>query len=509
MDYSAKKINADTLLLIDDTLRLYKEFISKPTSRTLNNFIDAANKYKESYIEDSGKYASTNANDIVYGPEFGSLIDGMDENTKTKFFGHNKFQSAASKKHDAFHSSITKLAARRSNKGLPEINDIQILNRAILHFSEWPNKPFHNAKSIREEAELKINPSAIKRFQKEDQDGNTKGPLKLFSKKTKIPEDLLKSYGIEIDEELDFTEFNIVKYQHYIHNTKETDINEPRSYYKAMPRRVYFEADKGGSRRFCWFESRKEFQYLARHFIDDYSNNENLIDARIGLNQEMHNSKDLTHDQFEINLRKFSLNEAEYEYFKQNDFQFLIFKSSYKKSTRQMLRHINRSGTPEWIDVCLYNPYQVTIRSFTNDLDFIPRVAGYSYDEDIGFEVGEDILVMSNEMPKLSHQALNFFSQELDNDFRMFLHVDVDVLSALAADSGLTIEDISLIAGLEGNYVLSILKDVLNRNNYNFDWLDDPDLVDANGNEIMQQTVIRRAKGLIESSKLKNKENTK
>jgi hypothetical protein len=174
-----------------------------------------------------------------------------------------------------------------------------------------------------------------------------------------------------------------------------------------------------------------------------------------------------------------------------------------------MLRHINRSGTPEWIDVCLYNPYQVTIRSFTNDLDFIPQVAGYSYDEDIGFEVGEDILVMSNEMPKLSHQALNFFSQELDNDFRTFLHVDVDILGALAADSGLNTEDISLIAGLEGNYVLSILKDVLNRNNYNFDWLDDADLVDANGNEIMQQTVMRRAKELIESSKLKNKENTK
>ena len=49
MDNSDKKINVDTLLLIDDTLRLYKEFISKPTSKTLNNFIDAANKYKESY----------------------------------------------------------------------------------------------------------------------------------------------------------------------------------------------------------------------------------------------------------------------------------------------------------------------------------------------------------------------------------------------------------------------------------------------------------------------------
>ena len=169
MDNSDKKINVDTLLLIDDTLRLYKEFISKPTSKTLNNFIDAANKYKESYIEDSGKYASTSANDIVYGPEFGSLIDGMDAQTKNKLFGNNKFLNNDNKKYASFHSSITKLAARRSNKGLPEINDIQILNRAILHFSEFPKKPFQNAKSIREEAELKINPSAIKRFQKEDQ----------------------------------------------------------------------------------------------------------------------------------------------------------------------------------------------------------------------------------------------------------------------------------------------------------------------------------------------------
>ena len=42
----------------------------------------------------------------------------------------------------------------------------------------------------------------------------------------------------------------------------------------------------------------------------------------------MHSSKDLTHDQFETNLKEISLNEEEYEYFKQNDFQFLIFKSS-------------------------------------------------------------------------------------------------------------------------------------------------------------------------------------
>ena len=135
--------------------------------------------------------------------------------------------------------------------------------------------------------------------------------------------------------------------------TKETKFNDSRSYYKAMPRRVYFEADKGSARRFCWFESEKFWSFLARHFIDHYSNNENLIDKRIGLNQEMHSSKDLTHDQFETNLRKFSLNEEEYEYFKQNDFQFLIFKSSYKKSPRQMPRHINISGTPEWIDVAI------------------------------------------------------------------------------------------------------------------------------------------------------------
>tara|TARA_B100000131_G_scaffold274725_1_gene276860 strand:+ start:2214 stop:3749 length:1536 start_codon:yes stop_codon:yes gene_type:complete len=502
MDNSDKKINVDTLLLIDDTLRLYKEFISKPTSKTLNNFIDAANKYKESYIEDSGKYASTNANDIVYGPEFGSLIDGMDAHTKNKLFGFTKSISTADKKLNAFHSSITRLAARRDNEGLPEINDIQILNRAILHFSQYPEKPFQNAKSIREEAELKINSSAIKRFQKEDQDGNTKGPLKLFSKKTKVPEDLLKSYGIEIDEELDFTEFNIIKYQHYIHDTKETKKEHSRSYYRAMPRRVYFEADKGSPRRFCWFESRKEFQYLARHFIDKYSKNENLIDKRIGLKQEMYNSKDLTHDQFLDHLNEFSLNEEEYKFFKEKDFNFLVFAADYNKSPRQMLTHINRSGTPGWIDVCLYNDTQVTIRSFTNDIDFIPRVSGHSPDDFTG-----DIIVMSNEMPKLSHQALNFFSSELDNDYRMLRRVDFDIVNDLASEPDLTLDDISRMEGLEANYILSILKDILNRDNFNFDWLDDPDLVDANGNQTSKEIVIQSIKKLVKSQELKTQDN--
>ena len=169
-----------------------------------------------------------------------------------------------------------------------------------------------------------------------------------------------------------------------------------------------------------------------------------------------------------------------------------------------MLRHINISGTPEWIDVALYNHSQITIRSFTNDLDFIPRVAGYDYDEDIGFEIGKDITLMSNEMPKLSYQALNFFSSELDNDFRMSMHVDVGILNALATDPYLDIEDISIWEGLEPNYVLSILKDILNRDNYNFDWLDDPNIVDANGNETNKETVIQSAKRLVEKTELKN-----
>ena len=49
------------------------------------------------HIEDSGKYASTSANDIVYGPEFGSLIDGMDAQTKNKLFGNNKFLNNTTK----------------------------------------------------------------------------------------------------------------------------------------------------------------------------------------------------------------------------------------------------------------------------------------------------------------------------------------------------------------------------------------------------------------------------
>ena len=479
--------NVDTLLLIDETLSLYKAFISKPTSRSLNNFIDAANSYKESFIEDMGKYKSTNANDITYGPEFRLLIDAMDESWKKSLFGHSNYISKSGKKYESFVSSISREDARRSNKGLREISDIQILNRALLYFSEYVGKPFQNAKSIREEAELKINPSVVKRFQKEDQDGNTKGPLKLFTKKINTPEDLLMHFEIETNESLNFTEFSIHKYQHYIHETKETKIAHSRAYYKAMPRRVYFEADKGSSRRYCWFESRKEFQYLARHFIDNYSNEETLIDSRIGLDQEMYESKNMTNDQFEDHLKEFSLDEEEYNYFKDNDFNFLVFNARYSRSPRQMLHHVNRSGTADWTDVCFYNDTQVTIRSFTNDLDFIPRVSGYSPDDFTG-----DILVMSNELPKLSHQALNFFSSELDRDYRVIMQADVGIFSCLALDPKLSIEDISKMQDLEGNYVMSIIKDAFERDNYNFDWL-----------ESDKEIVIESAKKLIESENLK------
>ena len=483
-----KNINTDTLLLIDETFGLYKAFITKPTTKTLNNFIDAANRYKESFIEDAGKFKSTDANDLVYGPEFRLLVDSMDDSVKKNLFGL-KPQKPNNKVYQRFNASISREMARRANKGLSIISDIQILNRAVLYFTEFVGTPFQNAKSIREEAELKINPSAVKRLQNEDQDGNTKGPLKLFVKKTNVPKQLIEDYEIKTDEAIDFTEFNIVKYQHWIHHTKETDINDSRAYYKAMPRRVYFEADKGTSRRFCWFEARKEFQYLTRYFIDHYSDNESLIDPRIDLDQEMHNSKDMESDKYQSYLRQFSLNDEEYEYFKNNNFKFLYFKARYKKSLRQILHGTsNRNGIADWIDVCLYNDDQITIRSFTNDLDYIPRVSGYDAD------FINDILVMSNELPRLSHQALSFFAFELDDEYRKSKNIDDRIYDTIATDSTLELEDISIMEGLESAYVLSIIKDNFNKKISNFDWP-----------ESKKQEVTHAVKKIIESEKLKKR----
>ena len=80
-------------------------------------------------------------------------------------------------------------------------------------------------------------------------------------------------------------------------------------------------------------------------------------------------------------------------------------------------------------------------------------------------------------------------------------------MNDLAGEPDLTLDDISIMEGLEANYILSILKDVLNRDNFNFDWLDDPDLVDANGNQTSKEIVIQSIKKLVKSQELKTQDN--
>ncbi len=501
----AFEVNKDTIRLIDESLRLYKNFINKPTEKTLRNFIDTAKKYKESFLEDEGRYQrKTNAMDIRSASEFLSLLESdKDFKLEKDDHGSNKYEWTKDQKLlFAFKNRISKEINRREAKGLGFLRDIQLLNRAIHHFSK-PLDIYQNPRSIQEERELTIDPSLIKRFQGEDQYGNTKGPLKLFGMKTNVPNELLNDYGITTNEDINFSEFQIAKYRHNAFETEETDLNPSRTYIKAMPRRTYFDAQGDGARRFCWFESRKEIQYLARYFIDTFSKDETLIDSRIGLKQEMNDSRDLTKAQYQKNLKKFSFNDEEYKYFKENNFQFLTFTSNYNKSPRQMLRHINYSGTPDWIDVCLYSPYQVTIRSFTNDLEFIPSVSGYTGDSNIGWE--SDIFLMSNELPKLSHQALNFFSHKLDKEFRESMNIDSGILILIASDPEIDAEDIAIMEGLEKSYVLSILKDILNQDNYNFDTITDSDLFREDVKETLIESVKQSAKSLIEKEKLKNK----
>ena len=58
----------------------------------------------------------------------------------------------------------------------------------------------------------------------------------------------------------------------------------------------------------------------------------------------------------------------------------------------------------------------MTIRSFTNDMSFMPRCKDF-ITADPNKEFEQAVWVMSNEMPKLSYPVMRFFSKSLEKDF--------------------------------------------------------------------------------------------
>ena len=81
-----------------------------------------------------------------------------------------------------------------------------------------------------------------------------------------------------------------------------------------------------------------------------------------------------------------------------------IFQSDYFKSASQLLDE-QLYQAPTWKDVCLFNDDFIALRSFTSDLTHKPSKPNDSED-----------LVLCNNMPEFSVQALRYFKMILDAD---------------------------------------------------------------------------------------------
>ena len=126
---------------------------------------------------------------------------------------------------------------------------------------------------------------------------------------------------------------------------------------------------------------------------------------------EFYNSDHLSSIRRHEIFHDFCLNEDEFLKFidEQNGYKFLFCESIQNRSLDQILR--NKEA--RWIDICFYNDSNLTIRSFTDDKEFMPRCRDYRNPH-----VQKKFpWVMTNEMPKLPYSVIKFFSEELEKDF--------------------------------------------------------------------------------------------
>jgi hypothetical protein len=404
--------NKNTLNLIASSYEAYKEYIDNPTSKNLRKFNLIAEQYKDAYIEDFQEYDKTSSADLI------NLVSGFRVSSSKKSDNKtinslNELKSITKRdsldhKDEVVLLRLQNLLDRQiqRNGGRP-LNPLQILNRLIHHCSTRLGA-FQNEPSIERLNALTKRPDELRKYK-------DKGPIRLFTKHVCVPKSFFDYFDIRNIQTLDYNEFGITKYNYHIKINEEDGSSKVRE----IPRRWYVEKNnvddtkQQNTSSSAWLESRSDIQPLFESFqnlygslTDDYSlKSSDLEDSRIS-NQIQILSKSITLEERKKLLKEISLNDHEFRLFcNLSNLRFAVVDFNLLKTSRQMLQR--DEGKVKWRDVCIFNADIFTIRSFTSDRSHIPIVSEYKNTND---------WFLSNEMPKLSYQSMDFFAKVLEED---------------------------------------------------------------------------------------------
>ncbi len=448
MTENKKRKNQNTKEILGRSFDLYKKFLDNPSKKNLDAFMELAENYKESFIEDTPEFLSTSSKDL------NAFI-------QVKVDDRVSLDDVYQRKINTFDRKIKKW----EGSGRP-LKDKQILNRLMGHYSEQLRKPIQNSNSIRRDKELSVAPHRVK-FHK------GKGPLKLFSNYVNVPQKILKAYRLNINQDLNFLEFRIAKYRY----VNESDENTGNQWVRPFPRRWYME-DNEHEGRIAWYEDRGEIQPLFRKFLQWKptellgKNTEDFLKENDNKSVNFYNSDHLSSIRRHEIFHDFCLNEDEFLKFvdEQNGYKFLFCESIQNRSPDQILR--NKEA--RWIDICFYNDSNLTIRSFTDDKEFMPRCRDYwNPHAQKAFP-----WVMTNEMPKLPYSIIRFFSEELEKDFlenasnengmsKKDQIYDLYKNPPEEVGTDLSIEEIAFSLRLDPAYTEDVLEEILNEKEEN------------------------------------------
>ena len=395
MSENKKNKNKNTKEILKKSFDLYKNFLDNPTKKNLNAFMEVAENYKEAFIEDTSDFVSTSSKDL----EIFSKVQRS--SVSEKYSSEDRLMQR--------RLSLFDRKLQKWEEGGKQLKENQILNRLIRDHSMKLLDPIQNSSSIARDKILADAPHRAVTYA-------GKGPVKLFSDYVNIPNSTLKALDLDIPGDLTFLEFRIAKYR-YVNERDETTANQ---WVRPFPRRWYMEKDKHKGRT-PWYEDRADIQPLLREFLQwkpmiiNGQKAEEFFNDKDNGSAEFYNSEDLSSIARHEIFHDYCLNEDEFLELidEDNNYKFLLCDSIQNRTPNQILAN----KEVRWRDICFYNDSHLTIRSFTNDMDFMPRCRDYIPAKNIPGYEQKSKWVMSNEMPKLSYPVISYFCKVLEKDF--------------------------------------------------------------------------------------------
>ena len=334
------------MTILKDLNEAYKNFINSPTSENIEMFVRISALYTSSWIRDASDESRIEINTEDNAVEDFKNLDSNVSN-EIKLYKSSKSDLLASMKFD-------------QKDHIKRINIKKYLTKSEIGRAEGKS-----------------------------------GDIKLITSSTYCPP--LKQLQGQ-----DFFYFD--------HSFRGTIYNAKQN--KNLNRRWYISSESRDEKgelgpKTPWEVLREEFNEIAEDANAKKLFNRDLDDERIV------NSKIIFSDNINLEERKkyfneITINDEERKYFMDRDVHFVIFQAEYPKKPDQYVTSIfDRDGNeslakediPVWRDVCIFNPDLITFRTFTNDLNFKPKISLPNNRQ----------WVMSNDMPNISNQAMREF----------------------------------------------------------------------------------------------------